>query len=238
MLDGVAGFSPQTDQEGRFEVSLSVDEPGTHEVEAVFQGEGALEPNSSRLAFSALEPTFLNIQGVRTVLVGQPVQLAGSLLNAGGEPLPSQAVTVAIDGRVESVLETDQDGRFDEGLPVDETGVHFIEVTYDGEGAFDSSSNMASLSVVEPTSLTVQGAKTVRLGQPFQLTGSLLDTRGESIPNQAVTVAMEGQIEATLDTGADGTFSWTPSSSGRRSWGSAWGSSGRTTWPRRKPLCP
>ena len=207
-IDGRVESTAQTDQEGEFEVSLSVDEPGTHEVEAVFQGEGALEPSSSRLAFSALEPTFLNIQGVRTVLVGQLVQLAGSLSDAGGEPLPSQAVTVAIDGQVESVLETDLDGRFDEGLPVDETGVHFIEVTYDGEGSFDSSSNMASFSVVEPTSLTVQGAKTVRLGQPFQLTGSLLDTRGESIPNQAVTVAIDGQIESTLDTGADGTFTW------------------------------
>ena len=60
----------------------------------------------------------------------------------------------------------------------------------------------------EPVFMEVEGARTAPVGVPYRLTGTLTGTDGQPLSSMPVTIEVDGQPEAILNTDAQGGFAW------------------------------
>ena len=102
----------ESDSQGVFQLRIASVQPGKHTLEAAFQGGDLLEPASSQLSFKATEPVFMRIAGDEVVRVGEAYHLTGVLSGPDDRPLPGMPLTIEVEGRSRSVLDTDARGGF------------------------------------------------------------------------------------------------------------------------------
>ncbi len=193
--------------------------PGTYPLTASFGGDTTITPvlltsSGSGTFVEAKDPPKLTYTGSTTTTSGQSPNLSATLVSDTGAPIPGQTVTFTV-GTGKSAQScsatTNAAGvatchicmynQMASPLPV--------TVTYGGNAYYVSESTSATVTVVTPTTLTVN-ATTGTYGQSVTLSGTLVNSvNGQGVGGQTVTLTLNGVQTCTATTDGWGRASCT-----------------------------
>ena len=220
-LNGAETCTGTTDNTGTATCVISPGEPSqTYTLTATFSGDTS---TSTPIGSDSTSSTFtvnpdsstVTYTGPTTAVNGQPITLTGTLTTntpTSGTPLPTKVVTFTIgSGSTEQSCNatTDPNGNVSCTIAsVDQpASSEPINTSFGGDSYDTSSSTTNTLSVTEPTSLTVNSA-TSDYSDATTVSGVLTDNNtNQPIANEPVTFTLDGTETCTGTTDSTGTAS-------------------------------
>ncbi len=217
-LNGSETCTADTDSTGTATCDITAGEPSSsYTLSASFPGDTTtstpLGSDTSTTSFTVNpDTTDLTYTGSTSAVNGQPVSLSGTLTTdnpTSGTPLSTKVVTLTIgSGSTAQSCSgtTDANGNVSCTVPtVDQpSGTEPINATFAGDSYDTPASTTSSLSVTEPTVLTVNPA-TVTYGGSTMVSGTLTDSNlNQPVANEPVTFAVNGTETCTGTTDSSG----------------------------------
>ena len=199
----------ETDVLGDFEYTHIVDLAGTYAIRARFVGAGDYLSSDGNTAIQARYATDLLLRGPVEVNVGDSGLISGLLVARPGSPVEAAAIRI-VDSNGEALAELtpDESGGFQFQRTFEETGLTVLTASLLAADTWIPSSASLAFKVVNPVSIQTQGSKIALTGERYAITGSLSDTEGNPIANEAVEIEVYGSAETTVTTDSGGGFSW------------------------------
>ncbi len=197
-----------TDSSGLFEFTGSVYDAGEFTVRAEFQGNGPVLSSMGTARLAARHAVVLTLDGPRRIDQGNGATFMGRLASDTFSPTGQLELTLGdVRGSHLTTVTTDEDGRFEyHHSSFDDTGPHSLTARFSGGEFVAPSSAGIAFAVLAPALLTIDGPTVVREGELFELTGTLLQSNGQPVPDASIQVS--GADSLSLVTDADGKFSW------------------------------
>ena len=217
-LNGSETCTANTDATGTATCDITAGEPSSsYTLSASFPGDTTtstpIGSDTSTASFTVNpDTTDLTYTGSTSAVNGQPVTLSGTLTTdnpTSGTPLPTKVVTITIgSGSTEQSCSgtTDANGNVSCNVPtVDQpSGTEPISATFGGDSYDTPATATSSLSVTEPTLLTVNPT-TVTYGGSTTVSGTLTDSNlNQPIANEPVTFTVNGTETCTGTTDSSG----------------------------------
>ena len=217
-LNGSETCTANTDATGTATCDITAGEPSSsYTLSASFPGDTTtstpIGSDTSTASFTVNpDTTDLTYTGSTSAVNGQPVTLSGTLTTdnpTSGTPLPTKVVTITIgSGSTEQSCSgtTDANGNVSCTVPtVDQpSGTEPISATFAGDSYDTPATATSSLSVTEPTLLTVNPT-TVTYGGSTTVSGTLTDSNlNQPIANEPVTFTVNGTETCTGTTDSSG----------------------------------
>ncbi len=196
----------ETDAEGEFRIGLSVDRPGVHTIDAVFVGLGNFEPSESTLTFVVTEPVSLQISGEGPARVGEEYVVNGSLADSRGNPMVHRTVAISTNSLPDTTVQTDAQGQLRLTRTFDRRGIYPTEARFASDGFLQSATSSITVKVTEPVSLRLTGGGDAHVGKDLLIDGALRDAGGNPLAQQTVTVFLNDQVLAPVESDAQGAF--------------------------------
>lgn len=219
-LDSSFLLSAATSAGGRFsfsyEIPLNGSWVGTHRMSANCTTPVGLLTSDALSFWISLIPTVMTLSMSATVMsIEESVTGTVLLKDFRGNPIASSACTLTVDG-ASTTIQTGTDGRTARTWQGDQLGYgrHSFSAAYGGEVPYAPSVTSTREVVVDiPTVLDLRlFSDEVRLGQYIVGNGTLYANGTERLPNQMITMTLDGVVVANVTTGADGEFAFTISS--------------------------
>jgi len=222
-LNGSETCTANTDSTGTATCDITAGEPSSsYTLAASFPGDTTtstpIGSDSSTASFTVNPDTSgLTYTGSTSAVNGQPTTLSGTLTTdnpASGTPLPTKVVTLTIgSGSTAQSCSgtTDANGNVSCAVPtVDQpSGTEAINVTFAGDSYDTPAAATSSLSVTEPTVLTVNPA-TVTYGGSTTVSGTLTDSNlNQPVANEPVNFTVNNTETCTGTTDSSGLASCT-----------------------------
>ena len=217
-LNGSEACTAETDSTGTATCDITAGEPSSsYTLTASFPGDTTtttpIGSDSSTATFT-VNPDIsgLTYTGSTSAVNGQPITLSGTLTTDNptpATPLPTKVVTLTIgSGSTEQSCSgtTDPNGDVNCVVPtVDQpSGTEPIDASFAGDSYDTPATATSSLSVTEPTILTVNPA-TVTYGGSTTVSGTLTDSNlNQPIANEPVTFTVNGTETCTGTTDSTG----------------------------------
>jgi hypothetical protein len=217
-LNGSETCTANTDSTGTATCDITAGEPSSsYTLSASFPGDtttsAPIGSDTSTTSFTVSPDTSdLTYTGSTSAVNGQPVNLSGTLTTdnpTSDTPLPTKVVTLTIgSGSTAQSCSgtTDASGNVGCAIPtVDQpSGTEPINATFAGDSYDTPATATSSLSVTEPTVLTVNPA-TVTYGGSTTVSGTLTDSNlNQPIANEPVTFTVNGTETCTGTTDSSG----------------------------------
>ena len=199
----------ETDVLGDFEYTHIVDLADAYAIRARFVGAGDYLSSDGHTAIQARYATDLLLRGPVEVNVGDSGLISGLLVARPGSPV--EAATIRItdsNGELLAELTPDESGEFQFQHTFEETGLTALTASLLAADTWIPSSASLAFKVVNPVSIQTQGSKIALIGERYAITGSLSDSEGIPITNEAVEIEVDGSAETTVTTDSGGGFSW------------------------------
>ena len=207
-VGGLFGDAIKTDEQGVFGIAYVLNDPGDYTVSAEFKGTGSILFSSAQGKVAARAIPDLTFQGPQKLGVGAIGTFAGELLSNDGSPVAGAVVNIQASGSDETTtLTSDASGAFEYRRSFGQPGPVTLVASFIDDDWLPASGSV-TISVVQHTSLTLSGAKTAVLGQPYSLEGVLRSTSGGPNPQGSVAIEVDGRVVTNIDTGANGVFTW------------------------------
>ena len=199
----------ETDVLGDFEYTHVVDVADAYTVRARFIGAGDYLSSDGHTTIQARHATDLVLRGPVEINVGESGLVSGLLVARPGSPV--EAATIRItdsNGELLAELTPDESGAFQFQHTFEETGLTALTASLLAVDTWIPSSASLAFKVVNPVSIQTQGSRTALIGERYAITGSLSNSEGIPIANEAVKIELDGSAETTVTTDAGGGFSW------------------------------
>ena len=205
-LNSAASKPNETNAHGEFLFGLSVDRPGVHTVDAVFVGLGNFEPSESTLTFVVTEPVSLQISGEGPARVGEEYVVNGSLADSRGNPMVHRTVAISTHSLPDTTVQTDAQGQLRLTRTFDRRGIYPTEARFASDGFLQSATSSITVKVTEPVSLRLTGGGDAHVGKDLLIDGALQDAGGNPLAQQTVTVFLNDQVLAPVESDSQGAF--------------------------------
>ena len=205
-LNSSASEPSETNGQGEFLFGLSVDRPGVHTVDAVFVGLGNFEPSESTLTFVVTEPVSLQISGEGPARVGEEYVVNGSLADSRGNPMVHRTVAISTNSLPDTTVQTDAQGQLRLTRTFDRRGIYPTEARFASDGFLQSATSSITVKVTEPVSLRLTGGGDAHVGKDLLIDGALQDAGGNPLAQQTVTVFLNDQVLAPVESDSQGAF--------------------------------
>ena len=205
-LNSAASKPSETNAHGEFLFGLSVDRPGVHTVDAVFVGLGNFEPSESTLTFVVTEPVSLQISGEGPARVGEEYVVNGSLADSRGNPMVHRTVAISTHSLPDTTVQTDAQGQLRLTRTFDRRGIYPTEARFASDGFLQSATSSITVKVTEPVSLRLTGGGDAHVGKDLLIDGALQDAGGNPLAQQTVTVFLNDQVLAPVESDSQGAF--------------------------------
>ena len=157
---------------------------------------------------SAISLTRITINDPGTIYQRKPFIIQGTFKDEFGYGIANKHIAFTIDGARLGQTKTNAEGFFQ--LPVDRSispGTHLITASYPGERVLAPAKSTIYIQILPATELTLTEIADVPLGSSFTVSGSLTDlSSGKGIPDQVVSINMDGNHIATATTDNQGNF--------------------------------
>ncbi len=157
----------------------------------------------------ALAPTQIAFADPGNIYENKPFVIAGVLREKGGSGISDKDVDIYIDKAYYQQAHTNSYGIF--SLTVNRqfsVGSHLVAAVFKGGHLLASTISSFYIQILVATTVTVLDQDTVKLGDDFFLTGSLVDqSTGLGIANQIVTLQINGVRIGQTPTDVHGLFS-------------------------------
>ena len=202
-----SGSEPiETNAQGEFLFGLSVDRPGVHTIHAVFDGSGNFEPSASILSFVVTEPVSLQISGEGPARVGEEYVVNGYLADSRGNPMVHRTVAISTNSLPDTTVQTDAQGQLRLTRIFDRRGIYPTEARFATDGFLQSATSSITVKVTEPVSLRLTGGGGAHVGKDLLIDGALRDAGGNPLAQQTVTVFLNDQVLAPVESDSQGVF--------------------------------
>ena len=205
-LNSAASKPSETNAHGEFLFGLSVDRPGVHTVDAVFVGLGNFEPSESTLTFVVTEPVSIQISGEGPARVGEEYVVNGSLADSRGNPMVHRTVAISTHSLPDTTVQTDAQGQLRLTRTFDRRGIYATEARFASDGFLQSATSSITVKVTEPVSLRLTGGGDAHVGKDLLIDGALQDAGGNPLAQQTVTVFLNDQVLAPVESDSQGAF--------------------------------
>ena len=149
----------------------------------------------------------LQLTGPGEVAVDVPAVFTGRFIDDTGGGAADLPVQVSVDGQALPVQLTGPSGEFSFTHIFSETGLHEVEVEFEGADLLLGNSVRLEVTGVMPTVLAISPISQVNVGRSFPVEGTLLNARGEPLDGAGVTVVVEGGSPRETSTDGSGKFS-------------------------------
>ena len=233
LVDGIPVSSVETDAlTGNYSIGWTLPEEtsaGAHLIEVRFLGgrdwvdpvgvgdpanPDFYLPSGAQVDFNVSVPTkILLLTPSGTVDREATMTLQGRLLDLVDAPLTNLTVEVWLDGQWMTNVSTDETGLFTAVYPVPadaQLGPLTLEIRFTGTTFYLPSNASGTWTVYSPILITVSMESPVAVGQNTTITGSVVDNQLTGVSGHIVDLEVEGLIIATIETDAEGrfTFDW------------------------------
>ena len=224
-LDGNEACTATTDATGTASCSVTPSEPqGTYPLTGSFAGDTStplqlMPSNGSSNFVVTLEETGLTYTGATVAQNGQPLNVSGVLTSdeVGGPPIVGRTVTFVLGTgssaqTCDAVTDTTGNASCTISSVDQAPGPIPVTDTFAGDTYYQPASASSTVNLPESTQLTVTPTSGVYNGST-PITGTLTNTyTSEPVPNEPVTLTVNGTQSCTADTNAAGeaTCSITP----------------------------
>ena len=199
----------ETDVLGDFEHTHVVDVAEAYAIRARFIGAGDYLSSDGHTAIQARHATDLVLRGPVEINIGESGLVSGLLVARPGSPVESATIRITdSNGELLAELTPDESGAFQYQHSFEETGLTALTASLLAVETWIPSSASLAFKVVNPVSIQTQGSRTALIGERYAITGSLSDTEGNPIANEAVEIEVYGSAETTVTTDSGGSFSW------------------------------
>ena len=199
----------ETDVLGDFEYTHIVDLAYAYAIRARFVGAGDYHSSDGHTAIQARYATDLLLRGPVEVNVGDSGLISGLLVARPGSPVKAATIRITdSNGELLAELTPDESGEFQFQHTFEETGLTALTASLLAADTWIPSSASLAFKVVNPVSIQTQGSKIALIGELYAITGSLSDSEGNPIANEAVEIEVYGSAETTVTTDSGGGFSW------------------------------
>ncbi|MEC8708158.1 MAG: transglutaminase domain-containing protein [Candidatus Thermoplasmatota archaeon] len=233
LIDGVPVASVETDnQTGGYAFAYTLPEDtaaGPHQITVEFRGgrewvdpvgygdtnnpEYYL-PSSATVDFNVSVPTkILLLTATGDADRETTMTIQGRLLDVVDNPLANLTVEIWLGGQWLTNTTTDATGEFTAVHPVPADaplGPVVLETRFTGTVAYLPSNASGLWEIFSPVLVTVDITSPVAVNQTVTITGSVVDNQLVGVPNHQVQLVVEGIVITTLNTDANGdyTFDW------------------------------
>ena len=167
-------------------------------------------PSSVTLDFNVSVPTSLILYGSESeVNRDSALTISGKLVDIVDNALPSQQIDVYVEGEFRTSTQTDGNGDFTAVYVVDndaELGANEVVVMFNASGFYLNSSTNGTWYIFSPIVVNVSIGERLSVGEPTNITGSVMDNNLEGVADLGVTLIVEGIIIGNVTTSGDGTF--------------------------------
>jgi hypothetical protein len=199
-----------------YQIPLSTSWLGTHTLLAESSTPVGLLASDVLSLRIALIPTSISLSmDTKVMSILESVTGSAVLRDIRGNPIQSAACRFDVDGS-SLAFDTGPDGMAVETWDADQLGYgkHSIRAIYDGEVPYaPSASGLREVVVDIPTSLDLHLLSTnVLRGQYIVGNGTLWANGTERVPNQIITISLDGVVVANVTTDDHGGFAFTISS--------------------------
>ena len=150
--------------------------------------------------------TGIELTGPARIPVDTAAEFSGRLTEEIGTGVEGQELSIVVDGTETDTVTAGQLGRFSFSHTFAEIGPHWIEVRIGDQEYLLQNSVRLDLEVTLPSVMTIEAPVSVRVGEEFSVTGTLLGARGEPLNGRTVTVAIGDLPERTEVTDETGAF--------------------------------
>ena len=149
----------------------------------------------------------LQLTGPGEVAVDVPAVFTGRFMDDTGGGAADLPMQVSVDGQALPEQLTGPSGVFSFTHIFAETGLHEVEVEFEGADLLLGSSVRLEVTAVMPTVLDVSPISQVSVGRSFVVEGALVNSRGEPLNDAEVTVTVDGGLPRESSTDENGIFS-------------------------------
>ena len=158
---------------------------------------------------SVFSGTGIELTGPARVQVDHKAEFSGRLSEDNGTSVEGQPVSIVVNGTETHTVTTGQLGRFAFSLIFVEPGPHWVEVQIDDQDFLLQNSVRMDIEVTLPSVTSVEAPVSVRMGEEFSVTGTLLGARGEPLAGRSVAVFVGDLSARTTLTDDVGAFALT-----------------------------
>ena len=150
--------------------------------------------------------TGIELTGPARIPVDTAAEFSGRLTEEIGTGVEGQELTIIVDGAETGTVVSGQLGRFSFSHTFSEPGPHWIEVHIGDQEYLFQNSVRLDFQVTLPSVTAIEAPVSVRIGEEFSVTGTLLDARGEPLAGRTVAVAIGDLPERSATTDEAGAF--------------------------------
>ena len=188
-----------TDKDGKYTYTVKDAIVGTHNVEAIYNGNNKYNGASDKTSFTVEKLGTKIIQDkIKDVPYGENITITGKLVDENNKAISGQPVKVRFDGKTKTVT-TDKDGKYRAIFPTNSVGQKEASTEYAGNNKYDPTQvtdnakvnkNKAKISLTMP--------KDAKVGQPTSIRGKVTDKDGKVVAEMPVNVKVNGKTIKTV----------------------------------------
>lgn len=194
---------------GRFQVEVAVPssfEGGDYQLIAHAVGNDDYEGSWSDPEIGVYSGTELEFSGPSQISVDVESVFKGRLMEETGDSLAGRSIRVSIEGEAPFQVTTDLRGDFSFTRTFRQPGGRTVEVAFREDGYMLANEARLEVNVTMPTLLSIDSISEVRIGNRFDVQGTLRDVRGKGLSQQQVNVLLPGGANVSAETDIRGKF--------------------------------
>jgi hypothetical protein len=218
-MDGTDLAFANTSSGGRFSFSypipLNASWLGSHVLKATtIIPAGILNSNIVTIRILLMPTSISLVVNSRLLTIDDELVADVHLMDVRERPLENAPCHFILDGQT-LTFRTDSLGNFEDSWMASDLGygIHVLQAFYDGELPYEpSASNVTTIIIDIPTSVSLNlSATRYFVGSNVVGNGTLVANRTTPMPDQEITLLIDGVMVANLTTGQDGQFTFSVS---------------------------
>ncbi|MBO7719630.1 MAG: Ig-like domain repeat protein [Methanosphaera sp.] len=170
--------------------------PGSTPINITYNGTDEYNKQSTKATVTTLKiNTTIPINTIKTVSVGDKVNITGKLLDSNNKAIPNANITVKVNNKSYTTT-TDSKGVYTLPYTTTTSGVNNVTVSYAGNKTYNPSNNQTKFTV--KINSTVQSKQTGSNVGNTTIQVNVTDKNGNKVPNGTITVTdKDGKVIGT-----------------------------------------
>ena len=189
---------------------------GDNTVTALFEGTRTYNPSEDTKTFTGKKhDTQITLNPIENTHIDDSIEISGILTDVNGTVLTNKNIIITIDNQQHTIT-TDDNGKYRITHTITSSGEKTVLVTYDGDTAYNPSSNQTSFNVRKiNTTISLDNISDTTIDSTIWISGILKDEFGNILPNTQVSILINTHnITTTTDVNGKYNYSYTTTTLG------------------------
>ncbi|MFC1925255.1 transglutaminase domain-containing protein, partial [Chloroflexota bacterium] len=183
---------PTTDTNGNFSLPHTFTTEGDYTIKALFNGSGYYPSTNTSSSIRISIPTSITIALPQESKIGAVSAIQGILKDVYGNPLPNQTIQIKSgDNTIVTLVDTAIDGTYTSDYTFTNSGDYVITATYAGTGYFQTSSDLSTIRVYGPPTLSLNVPENADINDTIDIQGNIHDEFHNNLANMTIDIMLD-----------------------------------------------